>query len=575
MNTPFSCFGEVVIAAWRDLDTPLCHKLLELWDRGEWDQIMRMRVSPRDYLCSEEYFRDAQAIALIRKLPVKIGGVDPEEAALQKMWQAEKVCYVTNRRFEQLLDHMGPFTTPQDARVLAACEIAKKHFRRLVGPLPDWDKIHPRFGPGAVVETVKGRVSPLDKISVRPTTYPAAQFLEQDWAFTAWSRSLGYDSSPVVIRGERFSTVPKDWDINRTIGIGASLPVYYQLGVGSYLRRRLKHFGIDLEASQARHRQVACDASRRGDSATVDLVSASDRIARNVVRYFCTPEWFTFLDCLRAAHLQVRGRWYRLERFSSMGNGFTFELMTAMLLAISMTAVELSGLTAVPGVNTFVYGDDIIVPKEAYTLLIAMLKYFGHEPNEKKSFGDGPFRESCGGDFWCGEVVRPFFQKEFPREPHEWIAVANGLRRAAMHRWGDLGPLRRAWFRALDRLPVNIRRCRGPVELGDLVVHDSPDHWQVTLREGGRRYIRVWRPVSRKIDLRRYDASAVLAYALAGYPSDLALRGEVAGYRFGRAPLIVTAEYNPVSSYPHHLLANVLQRGMVKVEWWGYWRYIP
>lgn len=532
MESPFSDYGKVVLAAWAALDTPLCATLKDLYLQRRWVDLLSIKVAPGSYTDSETYFRDAQAVALVRKLDLKLPGINTKQKALDKMLLAEKRCASTNVRFARYLEN-GPFEDPSELRCLSILELVREKVMRIMGPCPSWEQIHPRFGPGAVVETVKGRVTPLDKISVRPTTYPSARFLEHDWYATAWARSLGYDSAPIEVRGERFSTVRKDWDIDRTIGVGASLPVYYQLGVGKHLRRRLRQFGIDLDTGQATHRQVAKCGSRRGSSATIDLVSASDTIARNAVRYVSSDTWYQLLDSLRAPVIEIGGAWYRLERFSSMGNGFTFELQTIFFLAIALVAVELSGEEAVAGKTVHVYGDDIIVPTKSYPTVSALLRYFGCEPNAKKSFGEGPFRESCGGDFWNGEVVRPHYQKELPHEPAEWIALANGLRRAALARWGGPGPLLRAWLKTLDQIPSEIRKCRGPTSLGDIVIHDDPAHWNYTVR-CSRRYFRCWRPVSRQVNLKRYSGNVVYAYALAGYPERLIPRDGVEGFRFGR-----------------------------------------
>lgn len=565
MKNPFSDYGKVVLAAWAALDTPLCTTLKDLYLQGRWVDLLQIKVAPGSYTDSELYFRDAQAVALVRKLELKISGVDTKQKALDKMLIAEKRCASTNVRFARYLEN-GPFEDPSELRCLSVLEMVREKVMRIMGECPDWGQIHPRFGPGAVVETEKGRVTPLDKISVRPTTYPSARFLEHDWYATAWARSLGYDSSPIEVRGERFSTVPKDWDIDRTIGVGASLPVYYQLGVGRHLRRRLRQFGIDLDTGQTTHRQVAMCGSRRGTSATIDLVSASDTIARNAVRYVSSDTWYQLLDSLRAPLIEIKGAWHRLERFSSMGNGFTFELQTIFFLSIALVAVELSGCEAVAGKTVHVYGDDIIVPTESYSTVVGLLRYFGCEPNAKKSFGDGPFRESCGGDYWNGEVVRPHYQKELPCEPAEWIALANGLRRAALARWGGLGPLLRAWLKTLDQIPSEIRKCRGPTSLGDIVIHDDPAHWSCTVRYS-RRYFRCWRPVSRLVDLRRYSGNVVYAYALAGYPERLVPRDGVEGHRFGR----ICCDMTDDNVYPSskQLRESVESRPVFTWLYWG------
>lgn len=558
-----SCYEKVVLKLFEDLDTPFTQALLQKARKGEWEAILREEVAPGCYDDPERFFRDRQALAMVQKLEdLTVTGVDPSAAAEAKMFEAERLCKLTNDRFEAYMAG-GPYRSTAEARLAGKLLQVRKIFRRLLGPVPDWHQIHPRFGPGAVLETVKGRVSPIDKISVRPTSYPSCVYLEADWNMSAWCRSLGYRSQPEYVRGERFSTVPKKWNIKRTIGVGASLPVYYQLGVGSHMRRRLKTFGIDLEEGQATHRQVAASASRDGRYATVDSSSASDTVARMLVKFLSTSEWYTLLDTLRAPMLLVGDRWFRLERFSSMGNGYTFELETAIFLSLAVFACEEAGIEAQPGNGIWVYGDDIIVPTEAYPQLVALLSFCGFIPNKEKSFATGPFRESCGGDYWGGEVVRPHFQKVQPEAPNEWIQLANGLRRTAFARYGDLGPFKRAWLASLDRLPTAVRRCRGPAVLGDLVITDHPENWSYVVRRGSR-YFRVWRPVQERLNLRRYHWTAVLAYSTTGHPSDAALRDRVTGYRFGRVLLNVTCD-SPAPRWeaPH---------GVVPVGWWGHWR---
>jgi hypothetical protein len=54
-----------------------------------------------------------------------------------------------------------------------------------------------------------------------------------------------------------------------------------------------------------------------------------------------------------------------------------------------------------------VYGDDIIVPVEYVRHVIGALELFGFKVNTNKSFWNGKFRESCGGDFYDGMDVTP------------------------------------------------------------------------------------------------------------------------------------------------------------------------
>jgi len=54
-----------------------------------------------------------------------------------------------------------------------------------------------------------------------------------------------------------------------------------------------------------------------------------------------------------------------------------------------------------------VYGDDIIVRNGVFTPLLSLLTVCGFRVNPRKTFSTGPFRESCGADWFFGEDVRP------------------------------------------------------------------------------------------------------------------------------------------------------------------------
>jgi len=328
-------------------------------------------------------------------------------------------------------------------------------------------------------------------------------------------------SDPEVVRGNRFTTVAKDALKDRGICIEPSINVFFQLAIGREIRRKLGKVGIDLDDGQARHRQVARDASKTGALCTIDLSSASDTVSRNLVKYFLPDHWYQVLESLRSPFTKIDGRDCYLEKFSSMGNGFTFELETLIFLGLSVVATEAAGVTPLIGENVLVFGDDIIAPSEASRGLLAILRYCGFTPNERKTFVTGVFRESCGGDFFNGTPARAHYVEEYPHDPASWISLANGLRRVAVQYYDsdyELGFVRRAWFCALDAIPSDIRRLRGPVALGDAVIHDVPQHWVVKTQHWIR-YVRGYVPIRKAIPLERWDEGTVLASALYGVPS--------------------------------------------------------
>jgi hypothetical protein len=112
-----------------------------------------------------------------------------------------------------------------------------------------------------------------------------------------------------------------------------------------------------------------------------------------------------------------------------MGSGHTFPLQTVLFYSIVKAVVELMGSNA----KVNVYGDDIIFPSQYSWYVVTALRNLGFSINDDKSFVDGPFRESCGGDYHTGVDVRPFMPEhvcgkytahEYTECLHKWF---NGL----------------------------------------------------------------------------------------------------------------------------------------------------
>lgn len=519
------CFERVVFQLLEDLDTPRSLTVTLLIKHGEWDQLLRLKVDPAQYDCDpDKYFRDASATELLRKCADLPGTSDKERTrnAVKAFYEAEKLCKVTNDRFD-LHIHNGPFEDPKDVLVHEYLEQVKKFIADVLGDLPR--EVIGRHGPGATYGDRGVRTTIPDKMSSRPTATLAARCFIPFWEDTAWCRELlrdaPYQSDPEVVRGDRFATAVKDALKFRGITIGPSINVFYQLGIGGSMRRCLGNVGIDLDNGQTRHRQVACTASKTGHLCTIDLSQASDTVSKKLVEYLLPKHWYECLTALRSPFTKVDGKDYYLEKFSGMGNGYTFELETLIFLGLAYIATRNSTITPVIGGNIFVYGDDIIVPTEASRGLLAMLRYCGFKPNPDKTYVTGWFRESCGGDYFNGVAVRPHYVKEFPNEPSAWISLANGLRRSSAQYYSSSVcdvPFRGAWFRALDAIPSNIRRLRGPVSLGDAVIHDDVSHW--TLKwEHGHAFVRGYVAIGKSVPLERWNPGAQLASALYGVPS--------------------------------------------------------
>lgn len=492
----------------------------------DWDYLVSLDRSPRKDDTVSGYQADCDLVALFKKLDGLPTSFDKDEAALTLWWKAEHSCYRANERFASLVG--GSDAACEDGLFKFFEKVRKKIasvLRSAPGVIPG------RFGPGATYSDPKTLSTVLDKVSSSPSFTSEAWPFLIGWSGTAWASACAELGHKLMsCRGNRFGTVPKDSKKNRCIGVEPSVNLFYQLGVGHQLRKRLLfNAGMDLDNGATYHREMARHGSLTGSLATIDLSSASDTMCIELVKFLTPPDWYELFSSLRSPFTLVKGRWVKLEKFSSMGNGFTFELETLIFWGIAAVAIEEHGLTPVPYETIAVYGDDIIVPAECSKLVIAALRYAGFETNASKTFVDGSFRESCGGDFLGGCEVRPHFLKEVPSEPQHWIVLANGIRRLATRNGGSFDgdpSLLRAWYSCLSALPSSVRRCRGPNSLGDLVIHDYEDRWTWRVRSWIR-YIRVYRPTtSNGVLLDGFAPCALFAGALYGVSTSI-LRGAV------------------------------------------------
>jgi hypothetical protein len=128
-----------------------------------------------------------------------------------------------------------------------------------------------------------------------------------------------------MIDDGKLEFVPKNAKTFRSTVTEPVLNGLTQLAIGDFLFDRLKRSGLDLR-DQTRNQRLALEGSLTGALATLDLSSASDTISRELVYHLLPLEWAHFLGLSRTGHIKYRGQRYTLEKFSSMGNGYTFPL---------------------------------------------------------------------------------------------------------------------------------------------------------------------------------------------------------------------------------------------------------
>jgi hypothetical protein len=461
------------------LDTAVSLSCEILLRYGDLDQLVRKTVSPSSYSDPLLFRDDYQAVSFLKKVPFAVPGLDPEGNARKKFREAEEQCRRTNERIRNFL--AAPEKAPRV--IQQSFPIVVRKIQEVLGvrfPSSEWLNSC-RFGPGAFnAPGASGLTSHYDKLQVTPSCTNDMMDVGAVLVTSSppWARSLTgieVDGFHPIIRGtdlkavpgNRVAFVPKTAVTHRAIAIEPLINIYSQLGIGSMIRRRLKRVGVDLD-DQTPNQESARLGSIDGSLATIDLSSASDTVAKELVRALLPESWFYPMDLTRSKVGFFDKTWIRYEKFSSMGNGFTFELESLIFWAISYSACVLAGVDAHKASS---YGDDIVVPSSCAPLLIELLEWYGFSLNRDKTFFEGSFRESCGMDYYDGVLVRPFFQKELPDEAQKLFKLANGIRRLAHRRNNCNGCDRRmyrAWSTVVYQLPRSVsHHCVVPAHAGD------------------------------------------------------------------------------------------------------------
>lgn len=538
------------------LGTSLAQSTFMLVKAGEWDQLASRKVSPLSYLDANgckifglsargvfRYRCDIAAVDFLRKCPMLPTTYDKAKAAKDNFYLAERQCFFSNERISKFI--FGSFTDPELPQYFLL-DTARKKISSWLGRCPEMHELLEdcRFGPGSTYAD-KGKLCTVpDKMTSRPNLTASAMGFLFPWVETKWGQaSLDLGRTPDFVPGNRFTTVPKDGVKDRGIAIEPSLNVFFQLALGRVLKRRLKfRAGIDLREGMGIHQAKACEASLTGEYATIDLSNASDTVCRNLVKFLIPANWFELFDALRSPKTKIDGKWVVLEKFSSMGNGYTFELESLIFLGLCAAAIECCGGSCRPGLNTWVFGDDIIVPVEYSNVVLSTLRFAGFSPNVDKTFTSGPFRESCGGDYFEGLAVRPHQLDSEKYEIPEQIALANGLRRLGRLNGPDdyfSTYLSRTWLRVLDAIPSGVRVCRGPESFGDICIHDEEGRWFTRTRYSIRR-LKVFMPqVKTYVSWDHWHPSVQLATCLYGVGDGLkgiTPRKPLMSYRLGWVP---------------------------------------
>jgi hypothetical protein len=434
-------------------------------------------ISEQKYGNPELHFRMNQLASLVRKVPLQVPGLQPEQEAWKKFQACEHLCKRTNTKLRaERLSARRRYSFLRDT--------AREWILSLIGSKPILPQIYKgcNFGPGASVG-VHGSA-----------THTAAKLCAEDWTVTPTALAYAQNAmmgEPLIwemlqnrdifcldtelfsslfkkrsklVTANKITMVPKTAKVHRTIAIEPLLNGYLQLGVNAWLVKRLKRFGIDL-GDQTANNVKAFEGSLGGFDpfVTIDLSGASDTVSIQIVKDMLPSAWFEFLDQIRSPSYESKWGSGRYEKFVSMGNGFCFPLETIIFASLAYAVNVFSfgepkQLYGAPcrsgGFNFQIYGDDIIVRQHAALLLIEVLRYLGFRVNTKKTFLFGPFRESCGADYFEGVNVRPYELDFIPVTNRDLFKIANGARRVGCVFSYDY------WNFIVSKIPPHLRFLR-------------------------------------------------------------------------------------------------------------------
>jgi len=386
-----------------ELDCPRSLTVWLLFKYGEHQQLVDLDTNPLHYNSSATFRSAYLATEFLSKFDgLSIG--DPDVQASLRFTEAEEACRLTN---ERLLT--SPYSTNVDvASVLYA---SREKISNLLGCLDSTvlEEIFDNcgFGPGVTTTTKGSWLTPFHKMKdVQDCTYGLDYLLRSCLKETDWP-SFPSIHNRRVRNSNQVITVPKTAKTSRTIAIEPGLNLFFQKGVGSFIRKRLRRWNVNLN-SQFRNQKLAEEAIVQ-QLATVDLKAASDTISWRLVELLVPKDWFILLCALRSPFYSTKGTELKqYHKFSSMGNGFTFELESMIFSSLCLSVNSVLGSRN----QTFsVYGDDIIIPNESLPLLEQVLAHCGFTINRKKTHSSSPFRESCGKHFFNGVECTPFYLK--------------------------------------------------------------------------------------------------------------------------------------------------------------------
>nr|QIS88035.1 MAG: RNA-dependent RNA polymerase [Larsen virus] len=446
-------------------------------------------------------------------------------AALRKFIEAEKVNRDRNDLFSRSdlvireIVGMRVWNTLLEAQSLVAHVLGNLEPETLVG----------RHGSGATA-AARGVDSDLhNKLLFSDATAKALEYIERHLA-DASPYIMGALAQKQTVAGSRMIFVPKTSFIERIIALEPTLNMWLQEAAGDMIKKKLTKVGIYIDRggpflTTDLHGSLAeWSSAGHADLATLDLSSASDRWAVNVVKFLLRktdPRWTQLLLAARSPKIMIEDRYFTLQMYASMGNATTFPVETLLFWAIAQ-ACNSRGLVSV-------YGDDIICESNDAQYVAEVLTTLGHKINTEKSYSSGLFRESCGFDYFQGKRIFKAKHKNTRGVPYDFVHIQ-------LHNmYWRLGSVPTCEGMVDPRHARVCNRIRGwhgnaksipcvPHKYGDVGWHSMQENWKIKRKSWiytveGKLFGAIPTNFNTEIgdnNLYEYGASLAMTYALTG-----------------------------------------------------------
>lgn len=451
-----------IVEFFESLDCPRALTCWLLYTHGEHKQLADLDFNPYFYIDFCHARDSLAATKFLSKATFLKTGNDLEKVALDGFFLAEAICKETNQRIRG-----SRFENPLTSSILMSMGFKISNILGRIDADEFIDSCN--WGPGSTTLLRRSVATHPNKFAVeRRITAEAYEFV-RPWfhlAYPSWDMMFEINGLSKIV------TVPKNAKTDRVIAIEPGINLWFQKGIGAVIRKRLKYNGVDLN-DQGVNQKRARLGSLTNRLATVDFSMASDTIAYALVEEILPRDWFGLLRAFRTSSGSVGKDAHHFYKFSSMGNGFTFELESLIFYSLAVACCDYLG---VDSIGTSVFGDDVVLPSVVYDLFCEISKDLGFTVNRSKSYSSSDYRESCGSYYWRGTSIKPIYHKVSFDGQLSVVKSANALRLFSYDREYPYCDRRfeQLWTKLVGYLGIKFPRV--PRSFGDLGIIDSFDN---------------------------------------------------------------------------------------------------